>query len=243
MTQSSSQGDSHGSAGHANHGKKSSDTAWLVGSIAVTVPSVLYLLHSSPAKKPDHHGSGHRSSTSALEHEGGASSGAETAKSQMDPTPESVSEAAENARDWANERLGETGEQAGEAPEPATERSKNRAHDGDKGSEEVAGRPNQDGEKDSGDSQGREGTHTPKEPIDEKKKVEKTGGDSKSSETLSNLNMKQNPSKTPSQVDPPATGMKGAGSTDKTSGKQGPSNSDTSHAVRTCPQLEVMCLY
>ncbi|KAG0127527.1 hypothetical protein HOY82DRAFT_490356 [Tuber indicum] len=273
MTQNSVQGGSNASAGHANHGKKSSDTAWLVVSIAVTIPSALYLLYSSPAKKSDYHGSGHHSSTSTLEDKGGASSVGETANSQMDHAAESVSLAADDTRDQANERLGEIGEkagelyggakdrteasimratdktayvkeEAGEVPEPTTEGSKNRTHEDDKGSQEVSGKPNQDGEKDLDDSQGREGADTPKEPVGERRKAEKTDGDSKSSETLSNLKRKQNPSKTPSQVDPPATGMKDAPSTDKRSGKQeGLDNGDAPHPVRTCPQPDVTCLY
>ncbi|RPB01551.1 hypothetical protein L873DRAFT_1675551 [Choiromyces venosus 120613-1] len=262
MTQNSAQGGSYASTGHSNYGKKSSDTAWLVGSIAVTVPSALYLLYSSPAKKPAHHGSNHHASSSTPEEEG-ASSDEETAKSQMDSASESVSEATEDARDQAKEKSGEMGEKAGElygrakdkvetsimgvtdkaasvkgkageTLEHMTEEFKNRAHGDDKDSKEGAGKPNQGGgKKGPDDSQGREGADIPKEPVSERKKVEQAGGDSKASETLSDLKKKQNPSKKPSQIDPPAAGMKGQASTSEMSGKQeGLSSGDTWHAVR-----------
>lgn len=47
MAQNSAQGGSH-----ASTGKKSSDTAWLVGSIAVTVPSVISFSKILEAKSP-----------------------------------------------------------------------------------------------------------------------------------------------------------------------------------------------
>jgi len=52
MAQSSAQGGSHASPSSTTHGKKSSDTAWLVGSIAVTVPSVISFSKISEAKSP-----------------------------------------------------------------------------------------------------------------------------------------------------------------------------------------------
>ncbi|PUU81885.1 hypothetical protein B9Z19DRAFT_1062295 [Tuber borchii] len=212
MAQNSAQGGSH-----ASTGKKSSDAAWLVGSIAVTVPSALYLLYSSPAKKPDHH-SNHHSGSPALKEEEGTSSGGET-KSQIGSVPELVSEAAEDIRDQAKENFEEMGEKAselyggakgreeastasatdsatsvkegtGETSEPVTEGLENKAHGDDESSKGDAGGPNQGQEK--------------MDPVGEQKNVEKTGGDPKSSESLSN---------------PPAAGTKGPASTNEKSGK------------------------
>lgn len=237
IAQNSAQGDSYASTGPPNHGKKSSEMAWLVGSIAVTVPSALYLLYSSPANKTDHHHSNHNSSSSTLDEEGGPSSGGET-KSQMGPTPELVSEATGDSRDRARGNFGEMGEKAGELYVEA----KGKAEAGimsatDKaasvkegagetfepvagGSQNGAGKSNQgEGKKGPDDSQVREGVNIAKEPVNERKNVEKTGGNSQSSETLSNPNRKQDSSNTPLQVDPPAAGTKGPAGTGETSGK------------------------